>query len=74
MGPSAFLCLPARYAQRVVTKHHPSVEERDERVSIPLPPEEAIAAFLAVRPPTDPDEAPEGGTDADPDTAPAQGR
>ena len=58
----------------VVTKHHPTQEERDERVSVPLPPEQAIAAFLAVDPSTDPDEGIEVRTDADPDTAePAAG-
>lgn len=39
----------------MTTKHHPTPEERDERVSIPLPPKEAVEAFLAVDPrlPTD---------------------
>jgi hypothetical protein len=40
----------------VTTKHHPTPEERDERVSVPLPPEEAIAAFLAVDPSSEPQE------------------
>jgi hypothetical protein len=38
----------------VVTKHHPTPEERDERVIVNLPPELAIAAFLAVDPSSDP--------------------
>ncbi len=58
----------------MVTKHHPTPEERDERVSIPLPPEEAIAAFLAVDPSSPADEAGEAGTGADPGTEPAEGR
>ena len=38
----------------MVTKHHPTPEERDERVSVPLPPEQAIEAFLAVDPSSEP--------------------
>lgn len=37
----------------MVTKHHPTPEERDERVSVPLPPAEFIEGVLAV----DPDDA-----------------
>ncbi len=39
-------------------KHHPTAEERDERVSLPLPPEIAIPAILATGPHTD-DENPD---------------
>lgn len=49
-------------------QHHPTPEERDERLIVPLPPEKAIEAFLAVRPnrngkgeiaePVEPEEAP----------------
>ncbi len=31
-------------------KHHPTPEERDERVRLPLPPEKAIEAILATGP------------------------
>ncbi len=31
-------------------KHHPTPEERDERVKLPLPPEKAIEAILATGP------------------------
>lgn len=41
----------------VVTKHFPTPEERDERVTLPLPPEEVVAAILATGP------HPESGTD-----------
>jgi hypothetical protein len=34
----------------MVTKHHPTPEERDERVSVTLPPEEFIEGVLAVDP------------------------
>ena len=41
-------------------QHHPTPEERDERVSLPLPPEEAIEAILATGPhPDEPDETPD---------------
>lgn len=46
----------------MVTKHHPTPEERDERVVLPLPPEEAIAAILATGPHPE-DEATEAETD-----------
>lgn len=39
---------------------HPTPAERDERVSIPLPPEEALRGLLAVKP--DVDECPACGT------------
>lgn len=39
----------------VATKHHPTPEERDERVSVPIPAEVAVEAFLAVDPDTEPD-------------------
>lgn len=58
----------------MVTKHHPTPEERDERVIVPLPPEEAIASFLAVDPSSVPDEGTEERTGADPGTASAKGR
>jgi hypothetical protein len=32
----------------VATKHHPTPEERDERVSVPLDPKKFIEAVLAV--------------------------
>ncbi len=32
------------------TKHSPTPEERDERVSLPLPPEVAVEAILATGP------------------------
>ena len=35
-------------------KHHPTPEERDERMSLPLPPEVAIPALLQVDPESDP--------------------
>ena len=38
----------------VPEKHHPTPEERDERVSLPLPPEVAIPALLAVDPEDEP--------------------
>ncbi len=40
----------------MTTKHHPTPEERDERVSVPLPADVAVEAFLAVDPSTGPDE------------------
>ena len=39
-------------------KHHPTPEERDERVSLPLPPEVAIPAILATGPHPDEETAP----------------
>ncbi len=36
-------------------KHHPTPEERDERVSVPLAPEEFIGAVLATGPHLDED-------------------
>lgn len=38
---------PRRSLGAVPEKYHPSPEERDERVSLPLPPEVAIPAILA---------------------------
>lgn len=40
----------------VPEKHHPTPEERDERVSVPLPPEEFIGAVLATGPHLDEDD------------------
>lgn len=37
----------------MVTKHHPTPEERDERVSVPLEPEDFIEGVLAVDPDDD---------------------
>lgn len=37
-------------------KHHPTPEERDERVSLPLSPEIAIPAILATGPHRDEDD------------------
>ena len=34
----------------VPEKHHPTPEERDERVSVPLPPEAFVAGILAAGP------------------------
>jgi len=48
----------------VPEKHHPTPEERDERVSLPLPPEQAIAAILATGPHPDDDEQSEAGDSA----------
>lgn len=60
----------ARYPSRVATKHFPTPEERDERVIVPVPAEVAIPAFLAVDPSSEPVEAIEADTDADPDSEP----
>lgn len=38
----------------VPEKHHPTPEERDERVSLPLDAETAIAALLQVDPESEP--------------------
>lgn len=40
----------------VPKKHQPTREERDERVTLPLPPDEAIEAILATGPHPDEDE------------------
>lgn len=40
-------------------KYHPTPEERDERVSLPLPPEVAIPALLQVDPESEPVEGDE---------------
>jgi hypothetical protein len=47
----------------LTTKHHPTPEERDERVIVPIPAEIAVPAFLAVDPATAPMES--LGDDAD---------
>ncbi len=44
-------------------KHHPTPEERDERVSLPLPPEVAVPAILATGP--HPDEEPTAKREGD---------
>ena len=44
-------------------KHHPTPDERDERVAIPAPFEEALRAALAVDPESEPVE-----TDTDDDS------
>lgn len=41
-------------------QHHPTPEERDERVILPLPPETAISALLAVEPDSEPVEGSDG--------------
>ena len=46
----------------MVTKHHPTPEERDERVSVPLEPEEFIEGVLAVDPDEDEDSEEERGS------------
>lgn len=38
------------------SKHRPTAEERDERVKLPLPADEAIAAILQAGPHPDEDE------------------
>lgn len=44
----------------MATKHHPTPEERDARVSVPLPPAEFIEGVLAVEPEDeDEDDVPE---------------
>ncbi len=40
----------------MTTKHSPTSEERDEPVSLPLPPEQAIEAILATGPHPDEEE------------------
>ena len=40
----------------MATKHHPTPEERDERVSVPLAPGEFIEGVLAVEPGEDDDD------------------
>ncbi|HEX2042477.1 MAG TPA: hypothetical protein VHF24_07555 [Acidimicrobiales bacterium] len=44
----------------VPEKHHPTPEERDERVALPLPPEVAIPAILATGPHRDEDDDNDG--------------
>src|SRR5947208_3527743 len=44
----AILFDPPRKLLGVATKHHPTAEERDERVTVPLPADVAVAAFRAV--------------------------
>jgi len=44
----------------VPTKHHPTPEERDERVSVPLDPKTFIEGVLAVEP-DDEDDKPTSG-------------
>jgi hypothetical protein len=41
----------------VPEKHHPTSEERDERISVPLTPEQFIEGVLAVDPDEDDDDA-----------------
>lgn len=55
------LCLMAR-------KDHPTPEEPDERVIVPVPAEVAVPTFLAMDPASEPVEAIEADTDVDPDT------
>lgn len=52
----------------MTTKHHPTPEERDEQVIVPIPAEVAVPAFLTVDPSSEPVEALEAGTDADRDS------
>lgn len=56
---------PERKLGSVPEKHHPTPEERDERVSLPLPPEVAIPAILATGPHRDEDEGPEDSASRD---------
>lgn len=48
----------------VPEKHHPTPEERDERVSVPLEPAEFIEGALAVEPDAEDDED-DSGLEAD---------
>jgi hypothetical protein len=50
----------------VPTKHHPTPEERDERVSVPLDPERFIEGVLAVKD-EESDESLPGKDEAEPD-------
>ncbi len=52
---------PWRTVVPVPEKHHPTSEERDERVSLPLPPEVAIPAILATGPHPDEGDDEDGG-------------
>ncbi len=52
----------------MATKHHPTPEERDERVSVPLQADVAVEAFLSVDPSTEPEGEEAAGGDADPGT------
>ncbi len=45
----------------VPRQYHPTPEERDERVSLPLPPELAIEAILATGPHPDEDDDEQAG-------------
>jgi len=58
----------------VTTKHHPTPEERDERVSVPIPADVAVEAFLAVNPDSEPggNPATDAGAPDRPTTTPAQ--
>ena len=47
-------------------RHHPTPEERDEPLVLPLPPEVAIPAFLAVDPESEPVEPELGSSEAGP--------
>src|SRR5438105_3532558 len=50
---------PSPKGCRVANKpkaHHPTPEERDERIAIPLDPEEALRGLLAVKPEPEDDE------------------
>jgi hypothetical protein len=52
----------------VTEKHHPTPEERDERVKLPLDPEAAIEAILATGPHSTADEDDGNGRFAGVDT------
>ena len=51
----------------MTTKHHPTPEEPDEKVIVPVPAEVAVPTFLAVDPARKPVEAVEADADGDPD-------
>jgi hypothetical protein len=44
-------------------KHHPTPDERDERVTVPLPPDEFIEGVLAVKPDDEDDNESEAPSD-----------
>ena len=52
----------------MATKHHPTPEEPDEPVILPVPAEVAVPTFLVMDPAGEPVEAVVADTDSDPDT------
>ena len=47
-----------------MTKHHPTPEERDERIRVPLEPAEFIEGVLAVEPDEDDEASEDDGASA----------